>query len=594
MDLEQPFVENKVEVTTEPQELWELSFVEDFKYQRNIKKIWYIAARLVYQNIITFSIRKEPIDVNLIFDRVIGGIYNREGKVVQFNSQRDTEKIDFRIDKSDLGKVSKSLIGYREFGLNWEERNDFKKNFLVPNHLFEELHYAPVHLLKSDKNGIDYFILPSYEVLRYFFLKGSRLNKFLFMKFLLSRKDFVDNNNELYVKMESEENGIKRHFLMTRLGFSDSEYRVICRMAYVKNAYECVEKVRDSLLRSNQRKDPFEFKTLRTIIPQDESLDVYCSGKRFHYNGKNYFLIDEIHQTREHIPIKDVELIYFSDTRRNPKDGEGGKNPNKNGGKKGSAKKTKPTENPKFTSDELGNDNIPAEVDIFNPKGLFYNDCDDFNLIKHGKIDSGNSYEGKKTLNVPADILSLAEGIDKNSKIGRANTHSSSNSESDEIKERREVFYKAINALRLDNMIVSFFQIKSGEVKFTDSATLVEPDAIKPEYKTIICEIQIRNNGEFFYLYVVKSDYLEDEVSRYAMFNNWGFKSYDLNKLRKMHLEIFSKKGIKTELNNNNYNLRDSIQYHNQSNLVAENLKDKIKREINKKVGIVEKKDKLK
>ncbi|HKX86898.1 MAG TPA: hypothetical protein VJL37_09500, partial [Flavobacterium sp.] len=168
MDLEQPFVENKVEVTTEPQELWELSFVEDFKYQRNTKQIWYITARLVYQNIRTFSIRKEPIDVNLIFDRVIGGIYNKEGKVVQFNSQRDTEKIGFRIDKSDLGKVSKSLIGYREFGLNWEERNDFKNNFLVPNHLFEELHYAPVHLLKSDEknSNIDYFILPSYELLR--------------------------------------------------------------------------------------------------------------------------------------------------------------------------------------------------------------------------------------------------------------------------------------------------------------------------------------------------------------------------------------------------------------------------------------------
>ena len=62
-----------------------------------------------------------------------------------------------------------------------------------------------------------------------FFLKGSRLNKFLFKKFLLSRKDFANNNNELYVKLESNENGIKRCFLMTKQGLSDPEYKVICR-----------------------------------------------------------------------------------------------------------------------------------------------------------------------------------------------------------------------------------------------------------------------------------------------------------------------------------------------------------------------------
>ena len=361
-------------------------------------------------------------------------------------------------------------------------------------------------------------------------------------------------------------------------------------MAYVKNAYECVEKVRDSLLRSSQIEEDYDFKTLRTMLPQDEPFDAYCSGKRFQFKGKNYFLIDEIHQTREHIPVKDVELIYFSDRRKNTDEGKEGKKPRGNGDKKRTAKKTKPTPDAKLTSGELGNGNIAAEIGINNPSSSFYGDCDDFNLIKHGKIDSGNSYGGTKTLNIPADILSLAEGIDKNSKNGRANTNSSDNSESDEIKERREVFYKAINALRLDNMIVSFFQSKSGEVKFSESATLVEPDAIKPEYKTIICEIQIRNNGEFFYLYIVKSDYLEDEVSRYAMFNNNLFRSHHLWKLKKIYEDNFSKTGIKIEKKEDSHYLRYSIQYHNQSNLDYLQLKDKIKREINKKIGIVEKK----
>ena len=177
MDLEQPFVENKAEVTTKPQELWELSFIKDFKYER-INKVWQnIVARLFFKNIVTHESKAESIDVNLIFDRVIGRIYDGEGKIIQLNSERNTEKIDFRVNKSDLGKVSKKLCAYKEFGLVSLEKGEiekgeidkFKKNFLIPNHLFDELHYAPVHFLKSDTNGIDYFILPSYEVLRYFF-----------------------------------------------------------------------------------------------------------------------------------------------------------------------------------------------------------------------------------------------------------------------------------------------------------------------------------------------------------------------------------------------------------------------------------------
>lgn len=589
MILEQLSVENKIDDygNEVSQELWKILFVKDFKYQKNNNKVWYISARIVYQNIITNEVRREFIDVNLIYDKVIGRIYDKVGKVVKFNSERDVEKIEFRINKSDLGKVSKMLCSYDALGLPGLEKkyiDDFKNNFLLPNHLFEELHYAPVHLLKSDKEDIDYFILPSYEVLRHFFLRGSRLNKFLFKKFLLSTKDYTNNNNDLFVKLESNVGGVKRYFLMTKQGLSDPEYKVICRMAYVKNAYECVEKVRDSLLRSSQRNIDYEFKTLRTIIPQDEPLDVYCSGKRFHYNDKNYFLIDEIHQTKEHIPIKDVELIYFSDRRRNPKESEDGIKPNDNGGKKRTFKKTKPTSDVKFTSEELGNDATPAEIQINNHSSSFFGDSDDFNLIKHGKIESGNSYGGTTTVNIPTDVLSLLEEIDKNSKNGRVNTNSSDDSENDFIKERREVFYKAITALRFDNMIVSFFQIESGKIEFTDSPTLVEPKKENLQYRTVISQIQLKYNGELVYVYIIKSDYLDDEVSRYAIFNNWKFKNYDLNKLRKLYQEMFFEKGINPKFYNNDYNVKNSIQYHNQSNYNYLKLAEKIKREIKKKI----------
>lgn len=597
MNLELLTTENKVdnEINKDSKELWKILFIKDFKYQKNEKDIWYLSARIVYLNNITNKVKRELIDVNLIYDRIIGRVYDKDRKLLNINLDKESEKIDFRIDKSDLGKVSKMLCSYQEFDLiNLENQkidnqkiDNFKNTFLLPNRLFDELHYATVHLLKSDKEGIDYFILPSYEVLRYFFLKGSRLNKFLFKKFLLSRKDFANNNNELYVKLESNEGGVKRYFLMTKQGLSDSEYKVICRMAYVENAHECVEKLRDSLLRSSQRKIEYELKTLRTIIPQDEPLDVYCSGKRFHYNHKNYFLIDEIHQTREHIPIKDVELIYFSDRRRNPKEGEEGKETNGNGNKNRTVKRTKPTPESKFTSEELGNDAMPAEIQINNPSSSFFGDCDDFNLIKHGKIDSGNSYGGTNTVTIPADILSLAEEIDKNSKNGRANTNSSDDSENDFIKERREVFYKALTALRFDNMIVSFFQIESGKIEFIDTPTLVEPKKENLQYKTVICQIQLKYNGELFYVYIVKSDYLDDEVSRYALFNYKLFNPYDLSKLKKIYDDNFSKKGIKIEKNEDPNHLRYTIQYHNQSNLDYLQLKEKIKREINKKIGIV-------
>lgn len=568
-------------------DLWEISFVENFKYGRNVKQVLYLSGQIVLRNLLTNSFRKEFLNINLIYDRVIGSIWDKDGKIVQSNSKRDIEKIAFRIDKLDLDKVSKSLYHYKEFDLTKEEIPNFKKDFLLPNRLFDELHYAPVHLLKSDRkvNDIDFFILPSYEVLRYFFLKSSELNKSLFKKFLLSGKALNNNNNELYIKAESNENGVKRYFLKTKQGLDDSEYCVIYRMAYIENAYKCVEEVRKSLLKSGQRGIEYEYKTLKTILPQDESFEVYCSGKRFQFKGKKYFIINEIHQTREHIPIKDVELIYFSNRSRNPKKSGESNVSNGNGGKKRAVKKTTPTSDAKFTSEELGNDSLPAEIEINNASISFFEDCEKINFIEPDKISSGDSYNGTTTHNIPADILSLLDGIDKNSKNGRANTNSKTTSESGIIKERREVFYKAMNTLKSENKVVTFFQVHSDkQPSFSESNTLVESHIDEPLYSTVICQVKIRKNSEFLYIYVVKSDYLDNEISRYAIFNNWLFKSYDLRKLKQMYDEEFSKKGIKFELKNNNYNLKNSLEYHNQSDYDDKKLAEKIKKEIDCKI----------
>lgn len=576
-------------------DLWEISFLDDFIHKKNSKQIFYLSARIVLQKLQSDVSKTLYFNIDQISNKIIGSFCNSEGNMISNDFNRNSEKIIFRLDKSDLNRTSQKLCHYSEFKMNSEEIENFIDEVLTPNKLYKKLHYASVHKLKSNKsdNDIDFFILPSYEVMRYFFLKGSRLNKFLFNKFLLAKKDFDNNNNELFVKLDSNDDK-KGSYLLTKQGLSDSEYSTICRMAYIKNGIKCVEEIRKSLLINNQKLE-YEYKSLKTILPQDEPFEMLCTGRRFQFRGKKYFLIYQIHGTKENLPIKDITLLFFTDRRRNKKieDGVAGNNNGDKGSKgkkKRTQKKIKAEPNAELTSESLGNGDIAADVqlDYFNDNSFH---GDSFNFTKLEKINGEYKHNGTLTIDVPKSVLSLLSEIDENSDAGRANTHSnavddSKNNES--IKMRREIFYEAINNLKSETCKVSFFQHKkNGKSLLLNSSTLVEPHNKDSLFETIICQICIEKSHEFYFLYIAKSDSHQDEISRYAIFNNYFFQKFDLSKLELLYNEIFSNEGLRLkvkDLNNNKYNLKYSLEFHNQSDYNQKKLKEKIEREIERKI----------
>lgn len=569
--------------------LREMASAEDFVYKKNGKNAFYISAQIIFRNLNTNSFKKEFFNIDLIFNKAIGRIFDLDDNIVNTNAKSKTQKIIFKVDETDLNKISKKLNHYNEFDLKSDDIPHFVDSVIKPNYLYDKFYYTPVHLLKSNReiNDIDYFILPSYEVLRYFFLKGSKLNKFLFNRFLFTKKGFSNESNELFIKKEINENGEKGNYLLTRQGFKDVEYHVICRMAYTINAFKCIEEIRKSLLISSQKAIEPEFKILKTILPHDGPFEIECSGKRFMFKGKNYFIINEIHRDKDYSPIKDIKLIFFADRRRNSKENNGSKNDDT--GNVRVIKRSKQTPNTKITSEELGNEDVQANIEINDNNESNYEDSG-FNLIKLDKVDSGNKYNKTVTNEIPKEVLSLLGEIDKNSKAGRATTIivTDNNLEDEEAKKKREIFYSALISLRSNNRNVVFFKIKTPDVSlFSDYSTLVEPDKKDLLYKTIISQIKVKKDNDFFYLYIVRSDNREDEVSRYAIFNLNSFQKFDLGKLKELYSDIFLKKGLKfkvKDLKNNNYNLQSSIEFHNQSKKNAKDLFEKIEIEIENKI----------
>lgn len=576
-------------------DLWEISFLDDFIHEKNEDQIFYLRARIVLQKLQSNITKTLPSNIDQALNKIIGSVCDSEGNIISNNFNKNTEKIIFKVDKSDLNRTSEKLYHHSGFRMNEVEIQNFIDEILTPNKLYKKLHYAPVHKLKSNNtdNGIDFFILPSYEVMRYFFLKGSKLNKFLFKKFLLAKKIFDNNNNELYVKLDTNEEE-KGNYLLTKQGLSDSEYSTVCRMAYIKNGFKCVEEIRKSLLINNQKFE-YEYKTLKTILPQDEPFEMLCTGRRFQFRNKNYFLINQIHGVKENLPTKDITLLFFTDRRRN-KNIQDGVNGGDNGGKgskgkkKRTQKKTKAEDNAELTSELLGNGDIAADVqlDYFNDNSF---QGDSFNFTKLEKINGEYKHNGTLTINLPKSVLSVMSEIDKNSDAGRANTHSNpvNDSKNNEFRKmRRDVFYEAINNLKTETCKVNFFQFNDeGKPLLSNSRTIVEPHKTDSSYETIICQICIEKNHETFYLYMAKSDSHQDEISRYAIFNNYSFQKFDLLKLAGMYNEIFSKEGLRfkaEDLNSNNYNLRNSLGFHNQSDYNQKMLKDKMEREIENKI----------
>lgn len=569
--------------------LREIASAENFMYKKNSKNAFYLSAQIVFRELNTNSFKKEDANIDLIFNKAIGRIFDSDDNIVNTNMKSQSEKIIFEVNEADLNKISKKLNHYNEFDLKSDDIQHFVDSVLKPNYLYDKLHFTPVHLLKSNReiNDIDYFILPSYEVLRYFFLKGSKLNKFLFNRFLFTKKGFSSESNELFIKKEVNENGEQGNYLLTRQGFKDVEYHVICRLAYTVNAFKCIEEIRKSLLISSQIALEYEYKILKTILPHDGPFEIECSGKRFMFKGKRYFIINEIHRDKDYSPIKDIKLIFFTDTRRNSKENNGTK---KDGtGNVRVIKRSKQTPNTKITSEELGNEDVQANIEINDINESNYEDSG-FNLIKLEKIDSGNRYNKTVTNEIPKEVLSLLSEIDKNSKAGRATTIivTDNNLEDEEAKKKREIFYSALISLKSDNCEVVFFKIDTSDVpSFSNSSTLVEPDNKDLLYKTIISQIKVKKDNDFFYLYIVRSDNREDEVSRYAIFNLNLFQKFDLGKLKELYSDIFSKKGLKfkvRDLKSNLYNLQKSIEFHNQSKKNAKDLFEKIENEIESKI----------
>lgn len=568
---------------------WEISSVGNFIYKKNAKNDFYINSQIIYKNISTQETKKENRNLDVLFNKVVGNVYNSNDKILLSNCEKNSEKLIFEVSQSNLNKSSKMLRHYEEFNLKEDEIPSFETEFLIENKLSEKLHYTSVHLLKSnnDNNEIDFYILTSYEVLRYFFLKGSKLNKFFFQKFLFSNKNFNDTENELFIKREILQDDIKRHFLITKQGFSTDEYSAIYRMAFIKNGFNCIEKIRKSLLINSTIKDPFAYRTLYTYLPQDYPFKILCSGKRFNFKNKKYFLVDEIHDTQEHFPIKDVELHFFADRRKNQKNNE---NSNVIGTRR-LLNSSKPMQNTTLTSKESGNSDNPANIEVNHFNNLFFEDKEDVNLTIVDKLNGDDSYNGTVLNDTPQAILSLLSEIDKNSNNGRATTTSVQITESEITIKRREIFYNAIKAIRSKKIIVDFFYLDSEKVlTLTNDCVLVENN-IKDNYKTILCQVKILEQNDPKYIYVVRCDGNEHDTSRYAYLNKNLFEKHDFEKVKQLYEKYFKKEGLrfKTEnLKSNEFNLKNSLVFHNQSDYTFENLSKKIKLELERKIKSID------
>ena len=533
-------------------------------------------AVLDYQNIATKEVASDFVPLRSMLDKVVGFQYKREDKYdtrVLDNVSFNRKVHILNISKADVDGYSKILL--KHLGYDKTSYPSIKgelEKILVSQGMQSRIGYVGSHIIQGTQGNadIDYYILPSYEVMRYFFITNTKLSQILLENLGSVRCNPVGVIKGVCEKISDRilvnASGQRVASLFIKQGFK-RDIPLLARVAYIKHAHKCLGFLQSSIYKSGIPDAEYEYRHLLTRIPQSEPFKMAVCGKEFVWRGKKYLYINQIYDTKETFPYD--KIIYEplgKDSRMFNGNVEGVR---EYGGRQGV--KSIPGTVTGLSHTEPGGTDGVGEILLSVRTGYRFDGNPKILEEKAPKTEQDLRGEGFGTAEIEKiEATTNTANIDPNSTKGRLEAVADPKLERNP---RRECFFAALSMQKE----YSVQYLKAPDCTFVSEE--VYTDAKSKKHYNILCCGLVKDGC---CIYVVRCDGSMDDKSRYAFFHSENFAPLGTGLLRKFHDDVWKYSGI--NIHPQTLNLSGLISYyqkHNQGILDAESLMTKILEELN-------------
>lgn len=533
--------------TNLPDGEWTCRWVNDFCYSKDWSGKDISASCLVNYSNSSGEIKNLFSYSQNLYRTIIGSkVVVKNGTAISTisNPAQNRKIYQTKVTDQFLSQVSSCL--FYHLGLTYEQHSQAITDSTQFQELMRKLHLPPkfgytnVHCITNpdSSSSIQHFIIPSYEVLRYFFLHGNTLSN-QFLSYFTGRagkdKLVCQGIPELVTHPTGKPlvmpyKGERVAFLEMREGLSKTEILCLARIAFITQAADCLEEIRGSILLNSVQPDKlpdkwYAFKSLRTILPQNQPFTIAACGREFSWQGKSYLLVDQLYDTKEEMPFDKISYSPIVDHRSkavplNPVSQK----------QQSPRTKTKSAASPQLTANELGNDNQPTTLtDSVDTVSVFGTKPE---IVKLPKKDQKNQYHTVGISQEVSELLSLLERGIKEAGPGRAQVNSGVPDTHTQVRN----LFLALKSL--PNYRCTYLDLDHEPPLFRDSYYLNRTRPGLPYAIVLGCLKPYKSSTQVNVYFIWAS------TIRYAFFYAPTLQPIDLSVLTQLYNDIFGKEGI--------------------------------------------------
>lgn len=434
-----------------------------------------------------------------LFLAIVGSQVRVENKAVRSffaNAQYEPKRAVYLVPVSGESLENSSKRIYRHLGIEAaayeevEQGAPFLRDVLHKLHLPAKFGHSHAHCIPNTNPAypIDYFLVPSGEVLRYFFLHEGKLARELLSYFTSLEEQSLQSLNELFVHPSGKAQVVpdgpyRTASLFVREGLTDQEIHCLARLAFIPRAYNCLEMVKDSLLLNGLIKDTYGYGKLRTIFPQDKPFELAVCGQRFSWQNTRYLLVDQIYDTKEEWPYDQLLYLPLTDHRSQAVLPEGAETVTT----RKATPRTSPTSPHTQTDSKPGDANQPADLTSLLLTGYSF-EAKPAAPIKAEKTDQTTRYQTPVLALVAKNLISLQEQAQAEADAGRGKSHRQDEKHYKAGEQPPTTLFAALS--QLEGYTCSYFNLNRDTPSFDYRFHLNQQRGLSRPFDIVLCRLE--------------------------------------------------------------------------------------------------------
>ena len=501
---------------------WTCRWIGDLYYKKDP-----VQGGITVEGKVTYSTgAAEPLTIRAsvynLFLTIVGSRLRVKDKVVRSfsaNAQYEPKRKVYLVPVTGKALTDSSTRLYRHLGISGAEYNQLKENSLFLRDVVQRLRlpatfgHSHAHCVPNTNPAypVDYFLVPSHEVLRYFFLHEGGLARKLLSYFTGQGERLTRSMNELFVhptgKPVIEQDGAHRTAaLFVSEGLTDPEIHCLARLAFIPEAYLCLEMARDSLLLSSLENDAFGYGKLETIFPQNLPFELAVCGQAITWQHKTFLLVDQIYAVKEERPYDRLLYSPLADHRSQAVLSKEAKTVTT----QKVTPKTSPSLPGRLTDAKLGDTNQPADLTSFLLTGYSFNDEPEV-PIKVEKTGQTTRYQTPVLALIAQNLISLLETAQAQADAGRGKMHRRDTVHYAPNERPSATLFEALE--RLAGYRCSYFNLDRDTPSFDYLFHLNPHRGLGRPFDVVLCRLEPQNAPSKVSIYLVWANAI-----RYALF----------------------------------------------------------------------------